>query len=288
MTSSCDANDDIILKWDICNVEYSYSIKKTGFNIVNSINYQGLDRSAQGMAIENKVMYRFPNTGICETFDISDIENPIPISLFELGSYMHNNHCNSAQFLPRFSDEENSYLYVAGLYGKCFVEKINRYSSTLVQTITLGQLDMLCNQQMFNIICGDDFSLWLFGEDEADRKLHFAKIKRPDLSNEDYYIKESDILDHWSESDYVYNDSVWQGGKVYNGKLYFVFGTYSSNRRIVVYDTSTHNRVDIIELNDNIVEELEDCDILDGKIVLTINGRNGYYVLNKEKCLVTK
>ena len=235
-----------------------------------------------------KITFRFPNTGICQTFDVSDIENPIPISQFELGSYMQSNHGNCAQFLPRFSDEECSYLYVAGLQGKCFVEKTNRFSSTLVQTITLGELEVFNNQQRFNIICGDDSCLWLFGQDVTDQKLYFAKIKRPDLSVEDYRIEQSDILDYWSESDYVYNECVWQGGKVYNGKLFFVFGTPSSKRRIVVYDTNTHRQMEIIELDDYISEELEDCEIMDGKIIIAIYGGKGYYVLDNVKSLVTK
>lgn len=286
LQTSCATNDDII--GEDFNVVDSYSIRKTGFNIINSINFQGLNRSAQGMAIDNYVMYRLYDTGICQTFDISDIENPIPICQFELGSYMQSNHGNCAQFLPRFSDEEYSYLYVAGLQGKCFVERINRSSSTLVQTITLGKLEMFNNQQRFNIVCGDDSCLWLFGEDEIDRKLHFAKIKRPSLNIGDYCIGQSDILDYWSESDYVYDECVWQGGKVYNGKLFFVFGTPSSKRRIVVYDTNTHSKVETIELNDYISEELEDCEILDGKIIIAIYGGRGYYVMDNVQSLVIK
>ena len=239
------------------------------------------------MAINDHVMYRLYDTGICQTFDISDIDNPIPISHFELGSYMQSNHCNCAQFLQKSSSEEFLYLYVTGLQGKCFVEKIDSFSSTLVQTITLDKLKVFNNQQRYNIICGDDSFLWLFGEDETDHLLYFAKIKRPNINLENYTLKQSDILDYWFYSDYIYCESVWQGGKVYNGKLYFVFGTPSSNRRIVVYDMITHSQVDSIELNEYITEELEDCEILDGKIILSINGGCGYYVLDKIISFVT-
>lgn len=260
-----------------------YAIRKTADNIINNIEYNGKVRGAQGMAVRNNVMYRLYDTGICQTLDISDIDNPQIMYTFELGSYISSNHCNCAQFLPQHSNEESTYLYIAGLKGKCFVEKIKENSSTLFQTITLGELEIFDKQNRFNIICGDDSYLYLFGEEGTNQKLYFAKIKRPNIEDGDYTITKDDILDYWYEPNYRYSESVWQGGKVYNGKLHFVFGTTSSKRQIIIYDMNNHSKVEIIELDDYISEELEDIEIVNNNIIIVLYGGKGYYIISDVK-----
>ena len=249
----------------------------------NSLIYKGVNRTCQGVAIKDGVMYRLYNTGVCQTFDISELDCPQPLNMFELGSFLSTNHCNCTQFSPEsFSTRDSALLYVAGLHGKCFVERITRESSKLVQTITLDTISMFNNQVRFNMLCGDDSHIWLFGEDRDNQTLYFAKARRPSIDEGDVTLSSNDIMDYWSESNYVYQESVWQGGKVYDGKLYYVFGTKSSDRHISVYDTKTHTKLQNIDLNPFVAEEPEDIEIVDNLIILTVYGGFGYYLIEFE------
>ena len=284
--TSCYGNDDyetildtIVVNNNTNNLSTKYNIRKVGTYTVNSLTYKGINRSAQGMAINGNVMFRLYNTGVCQTFDISDIDNPIPLHVFELGSFWHKNHCNSAQFIKKsLFEQAPSLLYVSGLFGKCFVEEVTDSTSKLVQTITLNKLTIFNDFNHVNIICGDDNYLWFMGG--STTTLHFGKLRKPDITEKDVILTEEDVLDFWSESDYIYSESVWQGGKVYNGLLYFVFGSNSSHSHIAIYDTATHLKVEDIELDSYVKEEPEDCDIVDGNIILTINGGKGYYIIS--------
>ena len=60
----------------------------TGTGMEN--RYQG--RGGQGMAIHDRIMYRLYDTGLCQTFDLSDLAYPKKIASFELGSHASSNH----------------------------------------------------------------------------------------------------------------------------------------------------------------------------------------------------
>lgn len=252
------------------------SIEKKARSLDNYCLYHGQKRVGQAVAIHDKTLYRLYNTGVCQTYDIEDASNPVLISTFELGSYGSANHCNCAQFVE---EDGELYLYVAGLKGMCYVEKLTLNSATLIQTISLDRLSIMRESQRLNIIAGDDGYLWMFGSDEEGRELLFAKATRPSLEEEFVSISESDIVDYWRESDYVYKESVWQGGMVYDGYLFFLFGSPSSDSHLAIYDTSTHAKVNDFSLNDVIDEEPEDCDFYDGYILLAINDGMGYYLI---------
>lgn len=269
-----DDNQRIYVETDCIIVD---SIRKTGLDVRNYYYENGAFHSAQGMAIHNSIMYRLFDTGFCQTYSIEDIDKPLYISSFPIGSFSEVNHCNCAQFIPELDGE--LYLYIAGLRGKCYVERITQDSSQLIQTISLKKLKIFNNSQRLNIICGDDGFLWLFGSDDGGRNLIFAKAKRPSLNEANAVLDINDIIDYWLESDYCYEDSVWQGGMVYSGNLFFVFGTKDSNRHIAIYNTYTHEKVNDIDLNDAVLEEPEDCDFFNDRIVLSINGGKGYYIL---------
>lgn len=253
------------------------SIKKVSDGIDNSYNGQ----AGQGFAIHGQVAYRFYNTGICQTYDIKDIEAPIKLSSFPLRSFRANNHSNCAQFAS--NSEGTPLLYVSGLSGKCYVERMRPDGSELIQTLTLPSMEAYNISTTMNIICGDDGYLWAFGSALTNNALSFVKLRRPDVAEGDIPFTAEDILDYWTEENYIYSSSVWQGGMVYDGLLYFVFGTQGSNRHIAVYDTATRQKIHDIDLNKDVSEEPEDCDLVDGIIILTINGGNGYYVINLEK-----
>ena len=217
------------------------------------------------------------DTGLCQTYDMTNLDSLSRIATFELGSHMNSNHSNCAQF---GQDEEGApLLYVSGLRSKCFVERITLEGSTLVQIITLLPLEVFNVSKSMNIICGDDGYLWAFGSSLSPNGLTFAKFRRPDISEGDINLSGLDLIDSWTEEDYVYSESVWQGGKVYDGHLYFVFGTTGSNRHIAIYDTTTHEKVSDIDLNSIIPNELEDCEILpEGIFVVTNGGRYSYLI----------
>lgn len=253
------------------------SVKRIENGIGNSCRVDNRTYSAQGFAIWQNVGYRLYDTGLCQTYDLSDLDSLSRIATFELGSRMTSNHSNCAQF--GLDENGEPLLYVSGLRSKCFVERIAPEGSTLVQIITLLPLEVFNVSKTMNIICGDDGYLWAFGSSLTPNGLTFAKFRRPDISEGDIYLSGLDLIDSWTEEDYVYSKSVWQGGKVYGGRLYFVFGTGNSNRHIVIYDTTTHEKVSDIDLNSIIPNEPEDCEFLpEGIFVVTNGGRYSYLI----------
>ena len=256
----------------------SYSVWKTGTNMVNKLTFENANRSCQGTAIKDSIMFRLYNTGICQTFDISNIYAPLPLHVFKLGAFRSNNHCNCAQFR---TDNETTLLYVSGLYGKCYVENISEAASSLIQTITVSNLSFLNNCKHYNLIPGDDAILWLLGGDS--NTLYFAALRRPELDEGNVTLTDEDVYDWWVELGYNYNESVWQGGMVHEGKLYFVFGTTTSRSHLAIYDTYTHALITDIPLDDYVSEEPEDIDLLGDKIILTVNGGSGYYIISDDQ-----
>lgn len=257
------------------------SIRKSGEGIGNSCDLNGIAQTGQGFAVYNGIAYRLYNTGLCQTYDIKDIDAPVKIATFPLGSSRQSNHSNCAQFGA--DAKGDPLLYISGLSGKCFIERICPDGSDLVQTLTLPALEIYNISTTMNIICGDDGYLWAFGNALSGDALTFAKLRRPDVSEGDISLTGNDVLDYWTEEGYVYFESVWQGGMVYDGLLYFVFGTVDSRRHMTIYDTQTHQKVYDIALDELIREEPEDCEFVDGKILLAINGSTGYYIFDVEK-----
>lgn len=264
------------------------SIWKANNSINNSCSYNKSTFAGQGMSIFGQKMYRLFHTGICRVYDISDIENPKEITLFELGSFSSSNHGNSAQFDIR--EDGTAFLYVSsarelnGERGRCFVERIDDEGASLVQTITFDRIHLLSSFKGVNTICGDDGNLWVFGFNTLGTRMLFAKVRKPSLDEGAVIeLSDSDILDYWYDSQYKYRSSVTQGGMIRGGYLFSVFGTSSTNRHIAIYDIKSHDKVGDIDLNAYVPEEPEDCDCYDGKILLSIYGGLGYYVLSLKK-----
>lgn len=249
------------------------SITRTGEGIENKY----LGRAGQGMAVRDGIMYRLYNTGLCQTYDITNLAKPKKIASFELGSHVNSNHANSAQSC--LDENGEVLLYVSGLNGgKTFVERITPTGSTLVQTITLSPMDILGKNVSVNSICGNDGFIWLFGT--RGKGLYFAKARKPLLEEGDVTLYEDDILDYWSESDYVYNDDVLQGGSAYNGYLFVLFGRSGGVGHLAIYDTRVHQRLLDIDLSKDIREEPEDCEVISQGILVVTNGGSNYYIIN--------
>ena len=245
-------------------------VYKTGDGIENKCN----SSSGQGGAIRDGILYRLYHSGYCQTFDITDLAHPVKTGTFRLKSSRSTNHSNCAQIWV--DTDGQRYLYVAGLRGKCFVERITQDGSILIQTITLPALDVLNGATGYNIICGDDGYLWIFGA-SGDR-LYFAKARRPDLKEWNVVLKEDDILDCWSEEGYVYSDNPTQGGKVYDNLLFMLFGKRGHGKHLAIYDTRAHERIEDIDLSD-VEDEPEDCDIVPQGILVFTNWGSNYYLI---------
>jgi hypothetical protein len=109
------------------------SIEKTGDCFDNHCTFKGKTYVAQGVAICGSILYRLYESGLCETYNIDNIRQPRKVATFELGSRNLLNHSNCAQImLPGNGD---TLIYVAGLRGKCYVERISSNHSELLQTI---------------------------------------------------------------------------------------------------------------------------------------------------------
>ncbi len=256
------------------------SVSKLSSGINNSSFFDGKYHPGQGVAVHDSVLVRLFDTGLCERYDLVSLESPLFQTKFPLGSYESRNHGNCAQFY--YDSKYGHLLYVSGLRGKCFVECIGEDSSELLQTITLSSLKLFNNSQNLNIVCGDDGYLWAFGDSRSNGTLYFAKLRRPSVDEGDVVLGRSDVLDYWKESGYIYKESVWQGGKVYKGLLFFVFGTKDSRSHISIYDTKSHLLASDLDLQNVVLEEPEDCDIIDNCILLTIAGGKGYYLIETE------
>ena len=251
------------------------SIRKTGFNMINNLEIENRFFQCQGMAINGNIMYRLHSSGICKTYDISDIDNPVPLHIFHLGSYMWSNHCNTAQF---YKEDDNTFLYIAGSNKKCFVEIIDGDSSKLIQTISFSTDSYTMD---FNIICGDDGYLWAFGGMTPSGTLNLLKLRKPKFNVGDVTLTDNDVLESFVlETDYNYYSKIWQGGKCYNGKLFFLFGSFTSGKELAIYDTHNGKLLYQIKLDGYIEDEPEDCELLDNKIILTSYGGNGYYIID--------
>lgn len=235
--------------------------------------------SGQGVSVRDSIMYRLYDTGLCQTFDISNLAKPLKLATFELGSHMPTNHANCAQSF--IDDNGDLLLYVSGIRdGKTYVERIHTDSSTLVQTITLAKMDIIGGTTSLNAVCSDDGFLWFFGS--SGGKLLFVKTRRPLLDEGNVILQEDDILDYWDDSGYVYNDDVWQGGKVYNNLLFMLFGASGNKGHLAIYDTRAHKRIMDVDLSSALREEPEDCELIPQGILIVTNGGSNYYIIRPE------
>ena len=273
LVSACRSEND--------DIEVIVTVRKIGLNMRNGLKYEGRQYAAQGVAIWDKTLYRLYDTGICQSFDISEIEKPLLISTFPLASYQKTNHSNGGQFLSiRETTIDSPFLYVSGSLGRCFVESISDKSSTLIQTITIDEEEIAQQNVRLNIVCGDDGFLWAFGRNVEKRELWFAIFPKPNLSKNTVRLCYDDMIDFWTEPNYIFEKSVSQSGKIYNGRLYYVFGTEKTDRHIMIYDTKSHKKILDYDLNQYVKEEPEDLEIIGKSIYIFINGGTGYYVID--------
>ena len=244
-------------------------------NMDSNYPYEDTNLTAQGAAIYDNHLYRIYDYGYCKVFRLDQIYTTYE-SEFKLKSFHKGNHANCAQI-----DKATGLLYESEYYERiCNVEKVSRDGSVFIQAIRIEKTDKLGDGPL-NIVKGDDGFLWAFGCSDDYRTLSFFKFKSPSTDSPEVILSDIDIIDSWTD----YTDFFMQGGKVRNGYLYFLSGSANSCKKIMIYDISSKQLLRSIDLNEVIIEEPEDCDIIDDKLIITVYGSNAYYVLYIGKIL---
>lgn len=247
--------------------------------VSNPITTTDTNLAGQGGDVFGDYLFRLHQNGLCEVFDIANFQNIKRVGIFELGSYSSANHCNNAAFGQVLADTGFPYFYVSGFYNHtCYVEKVSTSGAQLVQTIVVT----ISGFENCNIICGDDGYLWAYGAKNG--LVTFYKFNLPDISWASVELTEADAVDSWADNDSArFLESYIQGGKIYKGKIYVLFGQAISTgleRLVVVYDTTTHQRLSVVSFEESIENEIEDCAITRGKMLIITNGGYGVKVVN--------
>lgn len=271
---------------DISTPYYGERINLRGYTVDNyggavikdALIVDGNTYYGQGADIFEDRAFRLHKNGICEVFDIANYNKITKLAQYNLGSYGSANHANCCNFGNELSDTGFPYLYVAGLnYGKCYVEKVSESGAELVQTITLAE------GISGNFTVGGDGKLWFFYGDNLGSTMYFYKFDLPDVNDGDVTISLSDAIDSWTDTDCSeFLAYYYQGGKIYNGRLYVFFGQSGTGQKryMLAYNINTHERVSIVDFTETIPHEVEDCGIRNGRMIVFTNGSTGLNVVN--------
>ncbi len=235
----------------------------------------------QGLAIYGNYLFRLYQHGYCYVYDISDIDNITLVNEFKLGSFATNNHPNCAQFAPTVPLDDTGfpllYMTLGNDNEQMAIEKVSLEGSECIKKIKITDIDgKTSSHTRCNWIIGDDGFIWGMTHSgtpgNTDYVVHFYKLFLPETNDKVQTISIADAIDHFIDDDSTNLPVTWQGGMVRNGKLYFLFGTTRVKRELRIYDTNTHQRIAIIDLNKITSAEPEDIDIWqDDKIILGLN-----------------
>jgi len=249
----------------------------------------------QGMAIHGDYMFSLHNTGICTVIDLKSRKL---ISEFNLACYGKTNHANVASFGNEFFKPEDEFplLYVSqvwkekvnGMKDVCYVERVTKNSSELVQTINYTDEKGTFGYALQWVVDVKNGYLYGFGNTIKNavegNKHRITKFKLPKLKDSDINkivtLTEADVLETYTLEDY-YNGNekllIGQGLSIYNGKLFMPTGfgnaTYPASLWIVDLDTRKVSHV--LDLS-YIHHEPEDCDFYQGTLLMQCNGGNVY------------
>lgn len=236
---------------------------------------------SQGMAFYNDYLFRIgygkDKKGLCQIFDISNKENITLVNRYYLDFSGDGTHSNCCQFDTLINDGYFPLLYITNGNKSCIVEKVTFEGSEVVQTINVNDTGIFVHETGgFNYIIGDDGFIWAFGEYNGYQ--FFAKFNKPNLALSIVELTIDDVVDSWEvEVSDGYTDRIWQGGKIRDGRLYFLYGSRTENNRLYVFNTSTHEQEAFIPLS-SINEEVEDIDFHNGAMYIGLSSiLNGMY-----------
>lgn len=246
----------------------------------------------QGCAIYGDTLIQLFDGG---TFAIYDMAAPATIvSSGNLGSVASTNHCNNCSIGKKYdNNDELPLIYVtAGMVGHdvyCAVERFavsnGSYSASVVQNITIDY-DSFSASGFKNIypvpnFFVDDKYLYLFGAlqrtngstDPKTNRFVITKFALPDPTSGDVELTGADIYDQFVMP---YTTEIMQGGTIYNGLIYHLFGYGGTSNEMRVFDTTTGAEVahiDALQLP-YASEEPESCAVYDEKMyVMTASGK---------------
>lgn len=249
----------------------------------------------QGMAIYGDMMFSLHNTGICT---LIDLKSKKLYSEFNLASYSKTNHANVASFGKEFYSPEDEFplLYVSQVWKEivnnmkdvCYVERVTKNSSELVQTINYKDEKGTFGYALQWVVDVKNGYLYGFGNTIKNavegNKHRVTKFKLPKLSDSDsnkmVTLSEDDVIETYTLEDY-YNGGekllIGQGLTILNGKLFMPTGlgnaTYPAS--IWIVDLDTRRVSNVFDLS-YIKKEPEDCDVYQGSLIMQCNGGNVY------------
>lgn len=251
--------------------------------------------SGQSVAIYNDYVFRLIDSGLCYIYQMTDAETISFVTSFDLGGKAVDNdlHCNSCQFDDHIIEGDFPYLYVSRNHYQthCYVEKITPSGSTLVQKISasselLAQYPALSTVS-FNLQCGDDGYMYMVGGTGANitnPHIQIVKLRKPAISEgSTVELGVSDILDEWKYyGDYSYGNYVWQSMIIKNGLLYFVFGLANKPNGFWVFNISSHELVNKVDVTSMISssDELEGFYIYNGYAYAVVYPGNYGYIMS--------
>lgn len=268
-------------------VTFEFTVARFGegvFNPMFSSHY------AQGLSIYDNTLYQLYDGGYSRVYDLTN-DIPTLVNEYTLGSCIASNHAGSCQFKFYEEDVEKQYLYVAAGYSRdCYIEKINRDSSILVQTITAEVTELMPDGMLLALQIGDDGYLW--GNGRIGNTLYNYKFRKVFLAEGDQVsLTDDDIIDHWIVENYDINHYMRQGFKYKYGLMFFLYGFAGTDqhRGIDIYDLGTHEIVGNISLDNITSDELEGIEVIGRNIYVTTLSDYGLkitldnYLLDKNK-----
>lgn len=284
-------------------VEYSgpkidlnkYSYTESLYFCIPDLGELKTKEAYQGMAIYGDYMFSLHNTGICT---VIDLKNKKLLSEFNLACYGKNNHANVASFGNEFFKPEDEFplLYVSQVWKEkvnnmkdvCYVERVTKNSSELVQTINYKDEKETFGYALQWVVDVKNGYLYGFGNTIKNavegNKHRVTKFKLPKLSDSDsnkmVTLTEDDVIETYTLEDY-YNGSekllIGQGLTIFNGKLFMPtgFGNAAYPASIWIVDLDSRKVSNVIDLS-YIKKEPEDCDVYQGSLIMQCNGGNVY------------
>lgn len=254
----------------------------------NDIEFQGNKFYAQGLSMYGNYMFRLcrgsnDEKTLCMVYELKDDQPYTLIDKFYLGFNEGSAHANTCQF-GNMVDLKSGFplLYVRnGNKHACVVERINLHQSEVIQRINIDIRDIFPHGGgEGNTIMGDDGYIWYFGETNGYQ--YFAKFTPPSLNKKEVTLTAKDMVDSWEiRITDNYENRTWQGGKVKDGKIYFLYGTGVDSNRLYIFDIKKKQQISLIPLS-SIIEEVEDLDFTDSSLFISISSaKNGIDRLNE-------
>ncbi len=246
-------------------------------------------KSAQGMAIWEDRAYLFNNGGHCRVLNLKtgEVERE-----FDLDSAGENTHVNAACFGAEVADGGGLPCIYVSEYNRpsrCFVECINDSASSLVQTIQATEKGRPVFVQSW-IVDGKGRHLYAVARQSPPKgeknsaKVRITKYRLPLLSEgSDIVLTEYDRLDTFM-AEFA---SGTQGGVIKDGMMYLptglqesARGRFNARRTLQVIDLKKKAIKKQVDLTFLTVNEPEDIDCYQGKLLLYCGQEGGIYEIS--------